>query len=224
LLRESYRENGKVKKRTLANLSELPAEIIERVRHALAGPVQVVSETVSGAVFAVLFVLHGRARHCGLQRALGPSRLASLTLFLVLARIAHQGSRLSAARCDPATQRKEQHRRQDKRRDLGERVWQPPHLSRQQVHDRYQDLQEVERNFRRLKSAFLELRPIFVGKESRTRGHVLIAMLALKVLRLMEPRLRSAFGTIATNAEAETADSALSALSRLCLQHDTMGH
>ncbi|MCP5198105.1 MAG: hypothetical protein H6974_15220 [Gammaproteobacteria bacterium] len=98
LLRESYRENGKVKKRTLANLSKLPAEIIDLVRHALAGPVQVVSETVSGAVFAVLFVLHELARQCGLQRALGLSRLASLTLFLVLARIAHQGSRLSAVR------------------------------------------------------------------------------------------------------------------------------
>jgi len=96
-------------------------------------------------------------------------------------------------------------------------------LSGQDVHDRYKDLQEVERNFRRLKTAFLELRPIFVRNESRTRGHVLIAMLALKVLRLMEQRLRSVFGTTDTNAEAETADSALSALSRLCLQHYTIG-
>ena len=98
LLRESYRENGKVKKRTLANLTKLPADIIGLIRQALAGPIQVVGESLCGAVFGVLFVLNELALQCGLQRALGHSRLASLTLFLVLARIAHQGSRLSAVR------------------------------------------------------------------------------------------------------------------------------
>ena len=48
-------------------------------------------------------------------------------------------------------------------------------------------------------------------------------MLALKVLRLMEQRLASAFGTTETNPEAETADSALAALSRLSLQHYCIG-
>ena len=98
LLRESYRQNGKVKKRTLANVSKLPKEIIELIRQALAGPVKVVGESVSGAIVGVLFVLNELAQQCGLQRALGRSRLASLTLFLVLARVAHQGSRLSAVR------------------------------------------------------------------------------------------------------------------------------
>ena len=98
LLRESYRQNGKVKKRTLANLSKLPKEIIELIRLALAGPVKVVGESLSGTIFGLLFVLNELAQQCGLQRALGGSRLASLTLFLVLARIAHQGSRLSAVR------------------------------------------------------------------------------------------------------------------------------
>ena len=37
LLRESYREDGKVKKRTLANLSSLPAEQIEAIRAVLRG-------------------------------------------------------------------------------------------------------------------------------------------------------------------------------------------
>ncbi|MCP4826752.1 MAG: transposase, partial [Shimia sp.] len=97
------------------------------------------------------------------------------------------------------------------------------HLSTQDVHDRYKDLQDVERNFRRLKTAFLEIRPIFVRKEQRTRGHVFIAMLALKVLRLMEQRLGGALGTTETNPKAETADSALAALSRLCLEHYTIG-
>src|SRR4051795_5121109 len=37
LLRRSYREGGKVKNETLANLSHLPDEVIELVRGALAG-------------------------------------------------------------------------------------------------------------------------------------------------------------------------------------------
>lgn len=37
LLRESYREEGKVKKRTLANLSSLPGEQIEAMRRILKG-------------------------------------------------------------------------------------------------------------------------------------------------------------------------------------------
>jgi transposase len=97
------------------------------------------------------------------------------------------------------------------------------HLNTQDVHDRYKDLQDVERNFRRLKTACLEVRPIFVRKEQRTRGHVFIAMLALKVLRLMEQRLGSSLGTTETNPKAETTDSALAALSRLSLQHYTLG-
>ena len=485
LLRESYRKDGKVKKRTLANLSKLPKELIELIRQALAGPIKVVGQSLSGRIFGVLFVLNELAQQGGLQRALGGSRLASLTLFLVLARIAHQGSRLSAVRwardhavkavlglngfdeedlyealdwagaeqaaieqrlyrdyvkrtgqspavvlydvtssyfegehnelgeygynrdgkkgkkqiviglltardgeplsvevfrgntadpttfgaqvahlaarfqvkevvvvgdrgmikakgktqleqahfryitaltnpqirklikadviqpdlfdaqvielthagkrlvlrCDPATQRKERRRREHKLQRLAARLaerngfvaqsaraqpeaglrqlnrWVRQHklstfveltlndrtielqideqakqqvalldgcyciesdvpaeqLSTQDVHDRYKDLQDVERNFRRLKTAFLEVRPIFVRKEQRTRGHVFIAMLALKVLRLMEQRLGAAFGTTQTNPEAETADSALSALSRLCLEHYTLG-
>ena len=50
-----------------------------------------------------------------------------------------------------------------------------------------------------------------------------MAMLALKVLRVMEQRLGGAFGTTETNPEAETADSALTALSRLSLEHYTLG-
>ena len=92
------RDHGKVKKRTLANLSKLPKDIIELIRQALAGPIQLAGESLSGVIFGVLFVLHELARQGGLQRALGTSRMASLTLFLVLARIAHQGSRLSAVR------------------------------------------------------------------------------------------------------------------------------
>jgi transposase len=485
LLRESYREHGKVKKRTLANLSKLPREVIEHLRQALAGQAMAVKETVCGAIYGLLFALNELARQCGLQEALGGSRKAKLVLFLVLARIGHQGSRLSAVRwaldhavqavlglsgfdeddlyealdwaasqqqaiedrlyqdagrrtaqtpalmlydvtssylegeqnelgaygynrdgkkgkpriviglltakdgeplsvevfegnttdpqtvasqvekltqrfhvkevvlvgdrgmikaqgkeflnqahlkhitaltdpqirklikqdvvqpdlfdehvvevhhqgkrlilrCDPATQHKERHRREDKLQRLmglieqrNGFVAQSPrakpeaglknlqgwarrhkiagfvhltlngrtlelhidaqarhdaelldgcyciesdvaseHLTKDEVHDRYKDLQKVERDFRRLKTSCLEVRPIFVRRAPRTRGHVFIAMLSLKVLRLMEQRLHAAFGTTHDNDQAETVDSALMALSRLCLQHYQIG-
>jgi hypothetical protein len=98
LLRESYREDGKVKKRTLANLSRLPGELIDAVRAALKGPVRAFEHLISGPIYGVVFALWTLARHCGLIRALGTSRSARMVVFLVIARIAHQGSRLSAVR------------------------------------------------------------------------------------------------------------------------------
>ena len=50
------------------------------------------------------------------------------------------------------------------------------------VHDRYKDLAEVEWAFRTSKST-LEVRPIFVRKESRTRGHVFVVMLAYQIVK-----------------------------------------
>jgi len=80
LLRESYPENGQVKKRTWANLSKLPRNTIECLRQALLGQALVVKEALSGAIYGVLFVLNELARHCGLHRALGDSRMARLAL------------------------------------------------------------------------------------------------------------------------------------------------
>jgi transposase len=61
--------------------------------------------------------------------------------------------------------------------------------STQQVHDRYLDLTQVERDFRTLKTGLLELRPIFLRKEGRTRGHALVCLLALKLARELDRRL-----------------------------------
>jgi transposase len=97
------------------------------------------------------------------------------------------------------------------------------HMAAKDVHDRYKDLQKVEQNFRPMKTALLEVRPVYVRKAARTRGHVFIAMLALKITRLMEQRLKYAFGTTDTGEEAENIASALSALSRLSLQHYHLG-
>lgn len=60
----------------------------------------------------------------------------------------------------------------------------------QTIWDRYGDLQKVERDFRTMKTTFLELRPIFVRKATRTRGHALVTMLALKVARNLERRVQ----------------------------------
>jgi transposase len=95
----------------------------------------------------------------------------------------------------------------------------PAAMSAQQVHDSYVSLQKVERDFRTLKTGLLEVRPVWVRKESRTRGHVFCCLLALKVSREMERRLRAAFGTTETRADAITLPDALLALTRLCLLH-----
>jgi transposase len=92
-----------------------------------------------------------------------------------------------------------------------------PQLSGQEVHDSYVSLQKVERDFRQLKTGLLEVRPIWVRKESRTRGHVFSCMLALKLSREMERRLQARFATTETDAHTTTLPDALAALSRLCL-------
>jgi transposase len=99
LLRESYRENGKVKTRTIANLTRWAPERIEALHKALKGELDGLDgQEVSGEIFGVLFALKQLADQVGLPRVLGPSEEGRLALFLILARIAHGGSRLSAVR------------------------------------------------------------------------------------------------------------------------------
>ena len=99
LLRESYRDKGKVKTRTIANLTHWAPERVEALRRALKGDFDGMDgEEVSGEIFGVLFALKQLADQVGLTRVLGPSEEGRLALFLVLARIAHGGSRLSAVR------------------------------------------------------------------------------------------------------------------------------
>jgi hypothetical protein len=61
--------------------------------------------------------------------------------------------------------------------------------STQEVHDRYVDLTRVERDFRTLKTGLLEIRPVFLRKAERTRGHALVSLLALKLARELERRV-----------------------------------
>jgi hypothetical protein len=90
-------------------------------------------------------------------------------------------------------------------------------MSSQTVHDHYVSLQRVERDFRQMKTGLLEVRPIFVRKASRTRGHVFCCLLALKLSRELERRLQAAFGTTDHDPHAITVADALAALGRLCL-------
>jgi transposase len=94
-------------------------------------------------------------------------------------------------------------------------------LDAKTVDERYRDLQHVERNFRTVKTTFLEIRPIFLRKAERTKAHVFVAMLALKITRQLEAGLRQTFGTTDEDADAITPEDALIALGRLTYLYST---
>jgi len=101
LLRESFRDGDKVRTRTLANLTSWAPERIDALRRALKGEFDGFTgepQPVCGPIFAVLFALKQLADRVGLLQVLGSERWAKLVLFLILARVAAQGSRLSAVR------------------------------------------------------------------------------------------------------------------------------
>src|SRR5438132_1526027 len=111
LLRESYREAGKTKNRTLANLSRWPAERIEQLRAVLRGDqllpaaeaVEIVRALPHGHVLAAL----GTARRIALDAVLprrAPQRRRDLALALIVARLLEPAAKLATARMlDPAT-------------------------------------------------------------------------------------------------------------------------
>jgi len=105
LLRESYREGGRVKKRTLLNLSDWPADRIAGFKMLLKGgtvipgdqqAITIIRSLPHGHVAAAL----GTARKIGLDRLLGPdgNRCRDLVLALVVSRLLEPGSKLAAAR------------------------------------------------------------------------------------------------------------------------------
>jgi hypothetical protein len=111
LLRESYRENGQVRKRTLCNLSDWPLVHIEGLRGVLKGGTVIAAERDAFTVRRTLPHGHvaaalGTARKIGLDRILGPDgdRCRDLVLALVVGRILDPASKLAAARAlSPAT-------------------------------------------------------------------------------------------------------------------------
>jgi hypothetical protein len=102
LLRRSYREDGKVKNETLANLSHLPAATIDLVRASLDGAafvpatgVEVARSLPHGQVAAVW----AQARGLGLPALLGPAgRLRDIALALLVARVVRPASKVATRR------------------------------------------------------------------------------------------------------------------------------
>jgi hypothetical protein len=105
LLRESYREEGKVKTRTLANLSRWPEHKVETLTRALKGlpPARDLSEAFEitrslphGHVAAVL----GTARRLGIEELIdpAPSRRRDLVTAMLVAQVIAPGSKLALAR------------------------------------------------------------------------------------------------------------------------------
>ena len=109
LLRESYRENGKVRKRTLCNLSNWPTAHVEGLRGVLKGGTVIPAERDAFTIIRSLPHGHvaaalGTARKIGLDRILGPDRCRDLVLALLIGRILAPTSKLAAARAlSPAT-------------------------------------------------------------------------------------------------------------------------
>jgi Transposase DDE domain len=111
LLRESFREGGKVKTRTLKNLSDWRPERIDLLRAVLRGDqlvpagegVVIERALPHGHVLAALET----ARYIGLDRLLprqGPARRHDLALALIVARLLDPAAKLATARAlDPAT-------------------------------------------------------------------------------------------------------------------------
>ena len=105
LLRESFREGNTVRKRTLANLSTWPSELVEGFQTLLRGGTAVeqlhdafdiVRSRPHGHVAAVL----GTLRHLGLERILAPdsSLQRNLVVAMIAARLLDPRSKLATAR------------------------------------------------------------------------------------------------------------------------------
>ena len=106
LLREGYREGGKVKNRTLANLSKLPSEAIEAIKRILKGEHLVSTDELfeitkdgsptHGNVEAVMIAMRC-LRFAGIINS-RPSRQRDLVVAMVAARILKPQSKLATSR------------------------------------------------------------------------------------------------------------------------------
>ena len=74
------------------------------------------------------------------------------------------------------------------------------------IHARYKDLSMVERSFRTMKQSHLEIRPIFLRREDRTKAHVFVTMMAC----MIEKKLSECWSSLKT-----TVSEGLNALTTL---------
>lgn len=104
LLRNSYRVNGKIRHDTIANLSQCSEEEIKAIKLAIKHKgdlnklVTRKVKTKQGLSVGAVWVINHLAKELGISRALGKSREAKLCLWMIMATLIEQGSRLSATR------------------------------------------------------------------------------------------------------------------------------
>lgn len=106
LLRESFRVGNKVKSKTLAVLTHLPAHVLAAVRRAVAQPKDSLDQVAAGAPDALrmrtaesmgaVWTVDQIAQRLGIQKALGVTRDAELGYWQVLARVLRPGTSLLA--------------------------------------------------------------------------------------------------------------------------------
>jgi hypothetical protein len=102
LVRRTYREDGKVKHQTLANITALPAAAIEAIRAVLRGqqllPVGQVMQITRALPHGHVAAVWAQAKALGLPGLLGPSgRYRDLALALIIARVIRPASKLATA-------------------------------------------------------------------------------------------------------------------------------
>lgn len=102
LLRRSYREGGKARNETVANLSHLPGHVIEVIRRSLAGEALVPADAAATVTRSVphghVAAVWAQAKALGLPGVLGPAgRHRDLAMALIISRVVHPGSKLATA-------------------------------------------------------------------------------------------------------------------------------
>jgi hypothetical protein len=102
LVRRTYRDGGKVRHETLANLSALPEQAVAAIEATLKGERLVPAGqavTITGSLpHGHVAAVHAMAAKLGLPGLLGPAgRARDLALALVISRVVRPGSKLSTA-------------------------------------------------------------------------------------------------------------------------------
>ena len=107
LLRESYRDGDKIKKRTLANLSKLPDDVVDNMKLVLKGAQVSITEAIPDSFEVIRSLPHDHVlviletiKNLGLDKiiALAPSRMRNLVVAMIAARIINPKSKLATAR------------------------------------------------------------------------------------------------------------------------------
>src|SRR5216683_2395685 len=111
LLRRTYREDGKVRHETLANLTKLPDHVVDAVEAALRGDALAAAQGAPGTVTIARSLPHGHvaaacamAAKLGLPGLLGPAcPQRDLAFALIISRVVRPGSKLSTLAWWPDT-------------------------------------------------------------------------------------------------------------------------